>query len=105
MNERIEQEVAETDELMREALRWGVETPHGETMWKDDSEQHGGTIEEIQDATSFWLTEKGKVTVRRLLREAKKTNAEWWVKIIVSIVAAITGLLGALIGVVAILKK
>ena len=105
MNEKIKQEVAETDELMREALKWGVDCPSGPGTWDDDMEDHGGTFEEIQDATNHWLREKGKVTVRRLIREAKQKYAEWWVKIIVSIVVAITGLLGALIGVVAILKK
>jgi len=105
MNERIKQEVAETDELMHEALRWGVEAPRGHGMWEDDMDDHGGTQEEIEEATSFWLTKNGKVTVRRLINEAKRKNVEWWVKIIGTIVAAITGLLGALIGVVAILKK
>ena len=88
-----------------QSVEMGRRGSDGPLMWNDDSEEQGGTIEEIQDATSFWLTEKGKVTVKRLIREAERKNLEWWVKIVGSIVAAITGLLGALIGLVAILKK
>jgi hypothetical protein len=40
-----------------------------------------------------------------LIREDKRRNLEWWIKVIGSIIAFVTGLLGALIGVIAVLKK
>src|SRR5439155_16455021 len=74
-------------------------------MWWDDMEDHGGTIQEIEAATNFYLTEKGEAAAKRLIREDKRRNAEWWIKMISSIVAFVTGLLGALIGVIAVLKR
>jgi hypothetical protein len=38
-------------------------------MWWDDSDDHGGTIEEIEAATRFYLTDKGEAAARRLIRE------------------------------------
>jgi hypothetical protein len=94
-----------TDGLTCELLRRGIEPPRGHGMWWDDSEDHGGTIEEIEAATMFYLTDKGQAAARRLIREDRRKNIEWWVKVIGSIAALVTGLLGALIGVIALLKR
>jgi hypothetical protein len=94
-----------TDRLTSELLRRGIEPPRGHGMWWDDSEDHGGTIEEIEAATRVYLNHKGEAAARRLIREDKRRNIEWWVKVVGSIAALITGLLGALIGVIALLKR
>ena len=94
-----------TDRVCDELVRRGIDPPSGHGMWWDDMEDHGGTIEEIEAATNFYLTEKGEAAAKRLIREDKRRNAEWWIKMIGSIVAFVTGLLGALIGVIAVLKR
>ena len=63
-----------TDRLCGELLRRGVEPPCGHDMWWDDMEDHGGTIEEIEASTNFYLTEKGQATARKLIREDKRKN-------------------------------
>ena len=94
-----------TDRLTTELLRRGIEPPRGHGMWWDDMEDHGGTIDEIEAATQSYFTDKGEATARRLIREDKRKNAEWWIKVIGAIAALVTGMLGALIGVLAFLRK
>ena len=94
-----------TDRVCGELVRRGIDPPRGHGMWWDDMEDHGGTIEEIEVATNLYLTEKGEAAAKRLIREDKRRNLEWWIKVIGSIIAFVTGLLGALIGVIAVLKK
>jgi hypothetical protein len=65
----------------------------------------GGTIEEIEAETNFYLTAKGQAAARRLIREDKRKNTEWSIRVVGSITALVTGLLGALIGVIALLKR
>jgi hypothetical protein len=91
--------------LTAELLSRGIEPPRGQGMWWDDMEDHGGTIEEIEAATQFYFTDKGEAAARRLIREDKRKNVEWWVKVVGAIAALVTGMLGALIGVLAFLKK
>ena len=49
-------------------------------MWWDDIKDHGGTIEEIEAATNFYLTDKGAAAAKRLIREDKRKSVEWWIK-------------------------
>jgi uncharacterized membrane protein YfcA len=53
----------------------------------------------------YWLSDTGKAGVAKLFREERRKNAEWWIKTMGSIIGLLTGLLGALIGVIAFLKK
>src|SRR5207248_6770021 len=92
-----------TDRVCGELVRRGIDPPRGHGMWWDDMEDHVARSK-IEAATNFYLTEKGEATARRLIREDKRRNVEWWIKKIGSIVAFVTGLLGALIGVIAVLK-
>lgn len=68
--------------------------------------------QELEYFVSSYLTEQGKAGVRKLIKEEIRKEDEWrrarisWkVGIVVSIISAITGLVGALIGIFAILKK
>ena len=105
MSDRLKREAEETSKLTSELLSRGIDLPREGGLWWDDMDDHGGTIDEIEAATNYYLTDKGKATARRLIREDKRRNVEWWIKIIGSIVALTTGLLGTLIGVLAFLKK
>jgi hypothetical protein len=61
-------------------------------------DEHGGTFEEIEAAINYYLREKGKAGVRRRIRDERRKNVEWWVRIIAPFLAFVTGVLGALIG-------
>jgi hypothetical protein len=114
-NEWLAREEHETAELKKQALEYGIEIPRKAGWWWDDSEEminSGVSLQELEYAISYYLTEEGKAGVRKLIREERKKEDEWrrarieWkVKLVVSIITAITGLAGAAIGIIAILKK
>jgi type IV secretory pathway component VirB8 len=65
-----------------------------------------------ETASSHYLTEQGKAGIRKLIKEEgraedkwRRERLEWKIKLIVSIATAVTGLAGAIIGIIAILKK
>ncbi|HEX8634303.1 MAG TPA: hypothetical protein VF703_09160 [Pyrinomonadaceae bacterium] len=104
----------QTDQLKRRALLLGIEIPSNPTWWWEDFDNFGGSIEqyELERDDYTYLTDAGKVGVRKLIRdeqrkelEWKRKNIEWWIKIIVTLITALTGLVGSLIGVFAILRK
>jgi hypothetical protein len=100
-----EKEAAETDKLLLELQRRGIELPNDPSLWFDDLEEQSGTLEEIELLTRSYLTPKGKAVANALIRKDKRQNVEWWIKIIATLATLITGLLGALIGLLAFLKK
>jgi hypothetical protein len=57
------------------------------------------------DDFRHYLTDIGKAGVSKLIREEKRKNIEWRVKIIITILTALTGLIGSTIGVLSVLKK
>lgn len=103
----------ETDALKRRALELGIEVPHKPDWWWEDIDNFPGGPQEweyLGDEYTY-LTPAGKAGYRKLIREELRAEDKWrerldWkIKLIVSIITAITGLLGALIGIIAILKK
>ena len=98
-------EAAETDKLIEELQRRGIDPPADPSFWFDDLEEQGGTLEEIEARYRNYLTPQGKARAHALIRKDKRQNVEWWVKIIGSVAAFITGILGALIGLLAFLWK
>jgi hypothetical protein len=112
--EQLAKERKETDALRRQALELGIEAPHKADWWWEDVEDFGGSMEVwelIRDEYTY-LTPEGKAGYRKLIRdelrkedEWKRARLEWKVKMCVSIITAITGLAGAIIGIIAILSK
>ena|SRR5258707_8852059 len=98
-------EADETDTLIAELQRRGIPLPKGKQFWFDDLEEQSGTLEEIELSTRSYFTPAGKYEANRLIRIDKRGNVEWWIKIIGQVGALVTGILGALIGVLAFLKK
>jgi hypothetical protein len=83
-----------TLKLLRKANKLGIEVPDKQTDWFTDAYN-------VQaDATYKVLTELGEARVRNLIRKQRREDMEWWIKVI----GALTGLIGVLIGLVAILK-
>jgi hypothetical protein len=114
-SEWLEREERETAELKRQALKYGIDIPRKDGWWWDDSEDiinSGVSLQELEYAVSEYLSEQGKAGVRKLIREEARKEDEWqrarfeWkVKMWVSVISAVTGLLGVLIGIFAILRK
>jgi hypothetical protein len=98
-------EAVETDMLIAELQRRGVSLPVGSEFWFDDLEQQSGTLEEIELSTRSYFRPAGKAEASHQIKIDRRKNVEWWVKIIAQVGALITGLLGALIGLLVILKK
>ena len=104
--ERTKKEARETAELEREALRLGIDIPRHASWWWDDSEQFRGVpSDQMEDLVSYYLTKQGRAGVRRLIREEKRKNIEWWLKVVGSVITLITGLVGTLIGLFAVLRN
>jgi hypothetical protein len=98
-------EAVETDMLIAELQRRGISLPVGSQFWFDDLEQQSGTLEEIELSTRSYFTPAGKAEAHYQIKIDRRKNVEWWVKIIGQVGALLTGLLGALIGLLAIIRK
>ena len=98
-------EGVETDILIAELQRRGISLPVGSEFWFDDLEHQSGTLEEIELSTRSYLTPAGKAEANHQIKLDRRRNLEWWVKIVGQVGALLTGLLGALIGLLAIIKK
>lgn len=85
----------ESQILLTDAHYLGIEYPTKEE--KPDSW--------ITNETESWLSEKGLIHLNKLVKEEKRKNTEWWITIAASLIGAITGLVGAIIALVAILHE
>lgn len=90
----------DTDRIFLKVRKLGIELPSGKDSWWWDDMDYVGP-----DDSRSYLTNIGKAAVSKLIREERRKNIEWWVKIIVTVITALTGLVGALIGVFSLLKK
>lgn len=96
----------DTDRLLFQALQLGVDIPRHPHWWWDDSEELTGlSANEIEYATTHYLTPEGIAGIKKLIRAEKRNNIEWSVKTVGTLIAAATGLVGALIGLQAVMKK
>lgn len=91
--------VLESVQLVDKAHKLGIEIPSTESWWEFEYAEDG-----IGSYRSY-LSELGKVKVAKLIREEKLKNAEQWIKLIAPLISALTGLLGVIIGLIAILSK
>jgi hypothetical protein len=97
---RLRLAVIDTDRLLRKVRQLGIDLPaKKDSWWWDDMD-----YVDFDDSRSY-LTDIGKAAVSKLIREERRKNIEWWVKIVVTIIVALTGLVGSLIGVLSVLKK
>lgn len=88
-----------TDNLMKQVHHYGIELPKKHEWWWDDFDYEGA------DNFRSYLTDIGIAYVSKLIQKKRRKNTEWWVKIIVTVLTALTVLAGSIIGVLAILKK
>lgn len=98
-NRNRELAAIETDQLYRKAQKFGIEFPKNKHNWWWDDIDHEG--ENFRN----YLTDIGKASVLRLIREERRKDIEWWVKIIGGVITLLTGLAGSIIGIIAVLKN
>ena len=90
-----------TRDLLRQAqkLQLPIPTPKDEDKWEPAEDTPPGYR---------FLSPIGIAEVRAAIRKEKRERREavaWWVKMIATLVGAFTGIIGALIGLIAILKS
>jgi hypothetical protein len=85
----------ETEVLRALALKYGVEEPTEAGSWNDDSES-GVSPEDV----TYWLSRRGQARLRASIREQQRKNWQFWI----TVITALTGLGGTLIGIIAALK-
>jgi len=90
----------DTRVLLEKATRYGIEVPANPAWWNDDAyaQLQGDLVERA-------LTEFGHATLTKLVREERRKNIEWWVKIITPVLAALISVLGLIVALVAVSRK
>lgn len=98
--ERLEAEIEKirTGRLILKAIRLGIDLPPTDWLYTRYVYQPNQTT---QVST---LTKLGESKLRRNILIEQRMRMEFWMKLIPPIITAVTGLLGALIGLLAILK-
>jgi hypothetical protein len=72
---------SESNFLIKEAQRKGIEIPRKPEWWDDDREEYardGMPQREIDLIMSEWLTETGIFGVRKIFKEERRRAFEWW---------------------------
>lgn len=111
--ERLKRDAQITADLERQVLELGIDVPTHTGWWWDDSEDLSGVrLDQMEYAVTYYLTDQGKAGYRKLIRDERARLKEERAKIIdrrirwvCQIIAAITGLAGAAIGILAMLRK
>lgn len=90
-------EFFESELLLTKAERLGIDLPDKKDWWSND-DVHS---ELSPDDITWWLSRKGRIGVANLIKQERRKDVEWWLKII----AALTGLGGVLVGIISALKR
>lgn len=101
-------DIFESRLLETKATQLGIDLPHKADWWFDDSEEQymsGVPTAILNDLTTRWLSPVGRMMVSALIKDKKDVRFDRRFKIILASITALTGLAGALIGVLAILSK
>jgi hypothetical protein len=85
----------ESAQLLRKAHKLGIEVPDTNSWWEYEF------FDEDRRSRRIHLSEFGKIKVAKLIREERVKNAEQLIKLVAPIIAALTGLVGAIIGLLA----
>jgi|GEM_PF-2187368 len=88
---------------LNEAHRLAIEVPSAQekTAWWSNDYEDGMPDEAVTE----WLSEGGELGVTKLIKEEKRKNIEWWIRIITPLVAAAISLLGLIVALVTVSKK
>ena len=101
-------DVFESDILVNNAQRLGVDIPKTADWWEDDynEQDYGGLPAHVlNDILNRWLTPKGRLMVAKLIREERRKNVEWWVRVIAPLLGALISLLGLVVALVTVSRR
>jgi hypothetical protein len=94
--------------LLKEALDRGIAVSRDSDWWSNDRkdyERPGQDGQFIDDMTTVWLSETGRAMVTRLIRDDRKKNVEWWIKVITPLLGAAISILGLLIALITVSRR
>ncbi|MDQ3803085.1 MAG: hypothetical protein M3416_04435 [Acidobacteriota bacterium] len=91
-------EAIETERLIKEAVRLGIDFPEKPEWWR---KADGKTFENFRPR----LNQYGRVAISKLIRDERRKNIEWWVKTITPLLGALISLLGLVVALVSVGKK
>lgn len=84
----------ETRRLVRRAEKRGLEVPDDNTWWTHHAE-----------TDTKYLRPEARARVKRMIRNDFRESVKWWVDVLAPVLGALTGLIGALIGLLALWKQ
>jgi len=90
-------EFFESELLLAKAERLGIDLPERKDWWSNDDVMN----ELSPDDVTWWLSQKGRIGIANLIKQERRKDLEWWLKVI----GALTGLGGVLIGIISALKR
>ena len=98
-----ELEQLESALLIESARRLSVEIPskRDKPGWWSSDQEPGMPDYAVTD----WLSDTGRIGAAKLIRQERRTNAEWWVKIVTPLLAALISLLGLVVALVTVSRK
>jgi hypothetical protein len=94
--------------LIDEARRRGISIPKEPDWWstdRGDYEGHGWQEQFVVDMSTCWLSETGRAMVTRLIKDDRKKNIEWWVKMVAPLLAALISLMGLVVALVTVARR
>jgi hypothetical protein len=94
--------------VLQEARRRGITVSKDTDWWstdRGDYDNHGWEPQFVDDMTTYWLSGIGRAMVTRLIKDDRKKNIEWWVRIVGPLIAAAISLLGLVVALVTVAKK
>jgi hypothetical protein len=101
-------EVFQSDVLLNKAQRLGIEVPRTHDWWYDDYDEQnyqGVPAHILDDLINRWLSPKGRIMVAKLIRDERRKNIEWWVKIAAPLIGALISLLGLIVALVTVSRR
>lgn len=90
----------QTEKLLSKVTKRGIELPKDKKHWWWNDLDYVDP-----DDVTYYLTDIGQAGVAKILRDERKKNIEWWAKIVGTFITLLTGLAGAIIGILAIIYK
>lgn len=96
----------ESNLLVQEAVRRGITISKDADWWSSDRSdyEHCQDQQFVDDMTTYWLSRTGRAMVTRLIKDDRKKNIEWWVKLVVPLIAALISLLGLIVALITVSK-
>ncbi len=91
----------ESRKLIEQATQLAIEIPATPQWWLDDNLDGNMPPE----AVTSWLSEPGRRSIAKLVKEERRKNIEWWVKTVTPVFGALISLLGLIIALISISKK